>query len=89
MTASAPAAKEAQEAYDDALHERADDFVSGLDRGERVIWLQRQGVADLTILDALLDDDDPDLDEFCRDTAHGVAADVANGALYPEPSWLQ
>jgi hypothetical protein len=69
------------------LHERADRFVSGMDRAERVVWLQRQGFTDRQILDALLDPEDADLDEFCRDAAHGVAAEVANGST-GRPAWL-
>lgn len=74
---------------DDALHELADTFVSGMDRTQRVVWLKGQDFTDRQILDALLDTDDGDLDGFCRDAAHGVAADAANGALSSTPPWLR
>lgn len=73
---------------EDALHGRADDFVAGMDRCERVDWLKSQGFTDRQVLDALLDPEDHDLDEFCRDAAHQVASDVANGSRAGAPSWL-
>lgn len=73
---------------EDVLHGRADDFVAGMDRTERVVWLKDRGFTDQQILDALLDPEDGDLDEFCRDAAHQVAADVANGSLTGTPEWL-
>ena len=48
---------------DDMLHDLADTFVSGMDRTQRVVWLKGQGFTDRQILDALLDNGDPDLDE--------------------------
>lgn len=77
-----------QQPTEDDLHDRADDFVSRLDRSERVEWLKSRGWGDRKILDALLDPEDPDLDEACRDEAHQVAADVANGATAVAPDWL-
>jgi hypothetical protein len=77
-----------QSGTDNLLHDRADDFVSGMDRTERVAWLKSQGFADRQIFDVLLGEDDPELDEFCRDTAHGIAADAVNGARSELPEWL-
>lgn len=71
------------------LLNRADVFVSRLDRCERVSWLKKQGVPDIQILDALLDPEDPELDMFTRDLAQGIASDVANGSLQRAPAWLR
>lgn len=73
---------------EDVLHGRADDFVAGMDRCERVDWLKGQGFTDRQVLDALLDPEGRNLDEFCRDAAHQVASDAANGAWAGIPSWL-
>jgi hypothetical protein len=54
-----------------------DAFVDDKDRAQRVAWLQRQGVADLDLLDALLDPTDPDLELFMR----RIALDVVDLAL--------
>lgn len=70
-------------------HDRADAFVVSMNRTERVVWLQYQGVSDLAICDALLDPDDPDLDEFTRERAHAVASAAVNGSLAQEPPWLE
>lgn len=80
-----------QEGHDEQLHDRADTFVSGLGRAERVVWLQRQGVSDQQILDAMLDPEDSDLDEFTREHAHALASAVANGELTEGqvPDWLR
>jgi len=79
------------EEHDELLHDRAEAFVAGMDRTERVTWLQRQGVTDQQILDAMLDPEDRDLDEFTREQAHAVASAVANGALGGDqvPQWLR
>lgn len=70
------------------LSDRADAFVASMDRTERVTWLKHQGVTDLQILDALLDRDDPELDDFTRDQAQDIAVAVADGELTAVPGWL-
>lgn len=79
----------AAQASNERLHDKADAFVSGMDRTERVAWLQHQSFTDREILDALLDPDDPDLDEFTRNAAHSMAAEAADGSLTQAPAWLQ
>ncbi|WP_035769657.1 hypothetical protein [Arthrobacter castelli] len=75
-------------AADDRIHDRAGVFVASMDRTERVVWLQRQGVNDRQILDALLTDGDEDLDEFTRDIAGSIAASAANNPHVQTPQWL-
>lgn len=70
------------------IHDRAELFVSRMNLGERVVWLQRQYVTDVEILDALLDDEDPDLDGYTREVAHQIATGVVNGNLERPPAWL-
>jgi hypothetical protein len=72
----------------DDPHDRADELISSMNLSERVVWLQRQGVSDIEILDALLDPDDHELDEFARDQAHGIAASAVNGNVVDLPAWL-
>ncbi|WP_026927410.1 hypothetical protein [Granulicoccus phenolivorans] len=69
------------------LHARADAFVAGLDRDGRRAWLQRRGVPDRRIRQALQDSGDPDLDAFTRDLAHGIADQVGHAGP-PVPDWL-
>lgn len=71
-----------------SLADRADEFVSRLDRTERVAWLKIQGFTDVQILDALLSAEDPKLDDLVRQTASAVAIAVADGELTPAPRWL-
>lgn len=71
------------------LADRADAFVTSLDRTERVAWLKRQGMTDVQILDVLLSGDDPELDELIRDEAHRVAIAVSDGELSSTPTWLR
>lgn len=73
----------------DTLQDRAEAFVSGMNSTERITWLQGQSYTDLQILDALLNPDDRELDEFTRDAAGSIAAQAANGSLTPLPGWLQ
>lgn len=72
----------------EGVHGRADELISSMDLSERVVWLQRQGVSDIEVLDALLDPDDHDLDEFARDQAHGIASSALNGNLVDLPARL-
>lgn len=72
----------------EVLADRADAFVAGMDRTERVAWLKAQGVADVQILDVLLSTEDPELDELTRDHAHGIAIAIADGELAVTPEWL-
>lgn len=74
---------------DDELHDKADAFVAGMDRTERVAWLQWQSYSDREILDALLNKDDPDLDEFTREAAHSIASEVNNATPTQVPAWLR
>lgn len=71
------------------LRDAADAFVAGMDRTERVTWLQRQGFTDQQILDALLDIDDADLERFTRDAARAVVDQVVSGELDSPPAWLR
>lgn len=84
MTAFCPSGPRAME----EAHDRADAFISSMGLSERVVWLQRQGVSDIEILDALLVPDDRELDEFARDQAHGIASSAVNGNLVDLPAWL-
>lgn len=77
--------------HSEQLHDAADAFVAGMDRTERVVWLQKRGLTDEDIFQALLNPDDPDLDGLTRDNAHDIAAHVANGELSGKqiPHWLR
>lgn len=74
---------------EDYFHDRADTFVASLSCSERITWLKKQGVTDEEILQALLDPQDSQLDEFTREQAHEIASSAANGNVQQLPIWLQ
>lgn len=61
--------------YDD-VHNGADAFIAGKDLGERIAWLRSIRIPEQAILAALGNPADPDLDEFARDAAHEIAAEI-------------